>query len=157
MNKLIAISLLILVGALSAGATEFRHIGDFIIQSRIKVTKGRTVPISIKPLRLSAYTDGISVRISTKGNVDKASEYRIYRSDGIGIQRTTGGPLEVIPGVQAVSEKGNVLRQLRLTGESLTITAFPGVSDQTIVTSATVAPPPKAIPADPKTAATTDS
>lgn len=145
--KIIIVSLLACLAPLNGGAEEFRHIGDFIIRSRIKVSSGQIVPTTIKPLRLSAFTDGISVRISTEGTVDQASEYQIYRSDGIGRQRTKGGALEVVPGVQAKAQKGGVLRQLRLTEDTLTITTFPGVSNQTVITYAVVAPPPKAVPA----------
>jgi hypothetical protein len=49
--------------------------------------------------------------------------------------------LEIIPGVQAMSRADGVLRHLRLSGESLTITTFPGVSDQTIVSHAVAAVP----------------
>lgn len=131
-------------------AAEFRHIGDFMIRSRVKISQGEMIPTTIKPLRLSAFTDGISVRISTEGVADQASEYQIYRSDGIGRQRTPGGALDVVPGVQALSQKGGVMRQLRLTKDTLTITTFPGVSNQTIITYAVVAPPPKAVPAPPQ-------
>jgi hypothetical protein len=47
----------------------------------------------------------------------------------------------VIPGLQASSQTGGVLRHLRLSRESLTITTFPGVSDQTIVSHAVAAEP----------------
>ena len=159
MKKIATATLLIIAGTLVAGAEEFRHIGDFIIRSRIKISSGQVVPTTIKPLRLSAFTDGISVRISTQGVVDQASEYLIYRSDGIGRQRTIGGALEVVPGVQAKAQKGGVLRQLRLTEDTLTITTFPGVSNQTVIPYAVVAPPPKAVPAQkpPTSTVTVDS
>ena len=135
--------------ATAAGAAEFRHIGDFVVRSRIKVAEDHAIPTAIKPLRLSAFTDGITVRISTTGDVEQASEYTIYRSDGIGRQQGENGALEVLPGVQARSEKGNILRQLRLTERTLTITSFPGVSNQVIVTHAVAVPPPKARIAEP--------
>lgn len=146
MRSFATTALLIAAGALSACAEEFRHIGDFIIDSRIKVTSGQVLPVAIKPLRLSAYTDGISVRISTSGDSESASDYTIYRSDGIGRQKSAGGALEVVPGVQATSKESGIFRQLRLTQDSLTITTFPGVSDQIVVTHARLAPPPKAVP-----------
>lgn len=136
--------------AACAGAAEFRHIGDFIVRSRIKVAEGKSMPTTIKPLRLSAFTDGFTVRLSTAGDPSSASEFRIYRSDGIGRQQSENGALEVIPGVQASSTKGGVLRQLRLTEKTLTLTSFPGVSNQIIITHATAAPPPKARPAEPE-------
>lgn len=145
MMKIATTALLLIVGTLVAGAEEFRHIGDFIIKSRIKVTSGQVFPVAIKPLRLSAFTDGISVRISTSSNSDSASDYTIYRSDGIGRQKTNGGALEVVPGVQATSEQSGIFRQLRLTQDTLTLTTFPGVSDQIVITHAQLAPPPKAV------------
>jgi hypothetical protein len=140
--------------ATAAGGAEFRHIGDFVVRSRIKVAEDHAISTAIKPLRLSAFTDGITVRISTTGKVDEASEYTIYRSDGIGRQQGQNGALEVLPGVQASSEKGNILRQLRLTERTLTITSFPGVSNQVIVTHAIAVPPPKARVAEPSALAT---
>jgi hypothetical protein len=145
MRRIATTALLIITGTLVAGAEEFRHIGDFIIKSRLKVTSGQVLPVAIKPLRLSAYTDGISVRISTSSDSETASDYTIYRSDGIGRQNTSGGALEVVPGVQATSEQSGIFRQLRLTQDSLTITTFPGVSDQIVITHAQLAPPPKAV------------
>ena len=143
--KFTTAALLIIAGTLAASAEEFRHIGDFIIKSRLKITSGQVLPVAIKPLRLSAFTDGISVRISTSSDAESASDYTIYRSDGIGRQNSSGGALEVVPGVQATSEQSGIFRQLRLTQDSLTITTFPGVSDQIIVTHAQLAPPPKAV------------
>lgn len=152
--KAAILMLMLLVVAAPAparGDDSFRHIGDFLIESRLKVIGGRVTPVAIKPLRLSAYTDGLSVRISTEGDSGQASEYEIYRSDGIGRQPSPGGALEVVPGVQAVAEHSGVFRQLRLTRDTLTITTFPGVSDQIVVTHAVLAPdgqpaPPRAIP-----------
>ncbi|MEP4078725.1 hypothetical protein [Haloferula sp.] len=149
MKSIAKITLLLIAGTLVAGAEEFRHIGDFIIKSRIKVTTGQVLPVAIKPLLLSAYTDGISVRISTSEDSDNASDYTIYRSDGIGRQKSSGGALEVVPGVQATSEQSGIFRQLRLTQDSLTITTFPGVSDQIVITHAQLAPPPKAVSVNP--------
>lgn len=125
-------------------ADEFRHIGDFILRSKLKVTNDEVTPISIKPLRLSAFTDGVTVRVSAEGEVESATSFEIYRSDGIGRQSSPGGALEVVPGVQAISEKSGVFRQLRLTRDTMTITIFPGVSNQTIITHAVVAAPAKA-------------
>jgi len=118
----------------------FRHIGDFIIRSRLKVVADRVTPIAIKPLRLRATTDGVHVRLATDGAAGEGAEYEIYRSDGIGRQKGVDGALEVVPGVQATATRAGVLRQLRLTRDTLTITTFPGVSDQVIITHATAAP-----------------
>ncbi|BCU78230.1 hypothetical protein llg_29450 [Luteolibacter sp. LG18] len=117
-------------------AEEFRHVGDYLVKSRLKLTGEKATPIAIKPMLLHVYTDGIDIRVTAEGDEDARSTFSIYRSDGIGRQRTPGGALEVIPGLQATSNSGGLLRHLRLSRESLTITSFPGVSDQTIVTTA---------------------
>ena len=144
-----SLPILILLGCLgSAVAEPFRHIGDFAIHSKLKITGAQVVPVAIKPLTLSVYTDGLTVRISAADDSEHASEYEIYRSDGIGRQTSPGGALEVVPGVQAVAEKSGVFRQLRLTQDGLTITTFPGVSDQIVVTQASLVPPPQARPVE---------
>ncbi len=153
MKRAIQASALLLVIAATAHAEDFRHIGDFIVKSRLKIARDQAFPVAIKPLRLSVYTDGISVRVSSEGEVGQASEYRIYRSDGIGRQTSEGGAIEVVPGVQATSERAGVFRQLRLTRDTLTITTFPGISDQTIVTHAVLAKPPQALPVTDDTSA----
>ncbi len=125
----------------AAGAAEFRHVGDYLLDARYKLTAGRVTPVPMKPLALQVYTDGVRIRISAEGEGNSHTTYEIYRSDGIGRQREGSGALEVLPGLQATSSAGGTLRHLRLTREELTITSFPGVSDQTIVTHAIAAEP----------------
>lgn len=130
------------LGGLAHGADDgFRPLGEFVIKSRIKLTGDKVLPTPIKPLRLSVSTDGVSVRIVTEGNEEAATTFKIYRSDGIGKQAGPGAALEVVPGVQATGDQGGVHQHLRMTREGLTLTTFPGVSDQTIVTTAVAAPP----------------
>lgn len=147
-NQLLMVLFWLSAGAV-ASAGEFRHVGDYLLKSRTKLTADRANPIEIKPLLLRVYTDGVEVRISADKDEDARSTFEIYRSDGIGRQRSTGGALEVIPGVQAFSRNGGVFRHLRLTRESLTITMFPGVSDQTVVSHAVAVESAPATPAKP--------
>jgi len=126
----------------SAAAGEFSPMGEYVILSQKKLTgSGRVVDVPIKPLPLKVETDGVTVRVSTSGEAEAWSTFKIYRSDGIGRQNTAGGPLEVVPGVQATSDTGGVHKHLRLTRDTLTLTIFPGVSDQTVITHAVLAPP----------------
>lgn len=127
-------------GAVAGG--EFSAMGDYMIHRQIKITgAGKVVDIPMKPLPLRVETDGVTVRISTSAENDEWSTFAIYRSDGIGRQTTAGGPLEVVPGVQATSDTGGVYKHLRLTRDTLTLTVFPGVSDQTVITHARLVPP----------------
>ena len=141
----IAVAGLLLLGAVSPGlvsvaaAAEDKHVGDFLRHSRSKRTGDKNTPIPMKPLAFRAFTDGVRIRLAAEGDEDSHTTFDIYRSDGIGRQRSGRGALEVIPGLQATSNTGGVLRHLRLSRESLTITTFPGVSDQTIVSHAVAA------------------
>jgi hypothetical protein len=125
-----------------AGEGEFDPVGEFVIRSQTKITgTGKAVQVPIKPLKLSVSTDGVTIRLASGTQTDAWSTFTIYRSDGIGRQNVPGGPLEVVPGVQATSDHGGVHKQLRLTRDSLTLTVFPGVSDQTVITHAVLATP----------------
>jgi len=119
-----------------ARAEEFRHVGDYLLQSRVKLNGTRSIPIAIKPMVFHVFTDGVEVRITAENDEEARTTFEIYRSDGIGSQKGANGAIEIIPGVQALSRNSGLLRHLRLSREFLTITAFPGVSDQTVITHA---------------------
>ena len=138
-TRTIALWITLCGGSLTAG--EFRHVGDFLLKSHFKLTGDRVTPIPMKSLAFHVYTDGVKVRVTAEGDEESHTTFDIYRSDGIGRQRPDNGALEVIPGIQATSRVDGVLRHLRLSGETMTITTFPGVSDQTIVSHSVAAAP----------------
>ena len=140
-RALTVIPLLFLTAAHFAAAADFRPVGHFLLQSRFKLTGDMMTPVPTKPIAFQVFTDGVKIRVSAEGEDEAYTTFEIYRSDGIGRQRPGDGALEIIPGVQAMSRADGVLRHLRLSGESLTITTFPGVSDQTIVSHAVAAVP----------------
>lgn len=144
MIRAASIALVLAFGSAARG-DGYRHVGDFLLQSHFKLTDGKITPIPIKSVVFRVFTDGTRVRISADDEGEAGSTFEIYRSDGIGRQRGGRGALEVIPGVQATCQTGGVFRHLRLSRDSLTITTFPGVSDQTIVSHA--------VPAERKTTA----
>lgn len=144
--------LLTFAGLVSGGlaADEFRHVGDYVLKSRTKIAGDKSTPIIIKPMLLRVYSNGIEIRVTARDDAEAQSTFQIYRSDGIGRQRAPGGPIDILPGVQASTQTGGVLRHLRLSRESLTITSFPGVSDQTIISYAIgIEPGPDEPPAPP--------
>jgi hypothetical protein len=143
--RFILATTLFLMHAAPAGAGEFRHVGDYLLRAHYKLTGNQMTAIPMKPIAFKVTTDGVTIRVSPDGEDEAQTSFTIYRSDGIGRQRAEAGALEVIPGVQASSTKDGTLRHLRLSGESFTITTFPGVSDQTIVSYAVAA-----IPIDPE-------
>lgn len=124
---------------LRAEIDGFRHIGDYLLHAHFKLSGQNVIPIPMKPIAFRVFTDGITIRIAPEGDMESHSSFEIYRSDGIARQRSGASALEVIPGVQASTNAGGTLRHLRLSRESLTITTFPGVSDQTIVSYAVAA------------------
>lgn len=129
--------------ALPAASAEFRHFGDFLLQTHFKISGDRVMPVPMKSIGFSVFSDGIHVRIVAEGDEEARSTFEIYCSDGIARQRSEGGALEIVPGIQATSKVGGVFRHLRLSRDSFTITTFPGVSDQTIVSHAVLAAPIK--------------
>jgi hypothetical protein len=137
------LALLVLFSTLSPQvcAAEFKHVGDFLLQSHFKLTGQQVSPIPMKPIAFRVFSDGVRIRVSAEGDEESHTTFDIYRADGIGRQRQGAGALEVIPGLQAMSNAGGTLRHLRLSRESMTITTFPGVSDQTIVSYAVAAEP----------------
>ncbi len=134
-------SLILLALAAVASASEFKHVGDFLLQAHFKLTGQQMTPIPMKPIAFRVFTDGVRIRVTAEGVEEAHSTFEIYRSDGIGRQRQDSGALEVIPGLQAMSNVGGTLRHLRLSRESMTMTTFPGVSDQMIVSHAIAAEP----------------
>ncbi len=145
--KISATLLFVAFSTVIAAAGDFRHVGDYLLRAHYKLTGSEMTPIPMKPIAFRVTTDGVTVRISPEGDEEAHTSYEIYRSDGIGRQRSGSGALEVIPGIQASSTTDGTLRHLRLSRESLTITTFPGVSDQTIVSYAVAAAPKNPEPA----------
>lgn len=135
------LSILALAFSACSSAAEFRHVGDFLLQAHYKLTGQVVTPIPMKSVAFRVFTDGARIRITAEGDDEAYSTFEIYRSDGIGRQRGAAGALEVIPGLQALAKVGGTVRHLRLSRESMTITTFPGVSDQTIISHAVAAEP----------------
>ncbi len=122
-------------------ASDFKHVGDFLLQAHFKLTGQQVTPIPMKPIAFRVFSDGVRIRVAAESDEAAHTTFEIYRSDGIGRQRQGAGALEVIPGLQAMSNTSGIIRHLRLSRESMTITTFPGVSDQTIVSHAIAAEP----------------
>lgn len=138
MIRIIAIPLVLAIAG-SAGASEYNHVGDFLLKSYFKITGDKVTPIPMKAIGFRVFTDGVHVRVVAEDDEDSRTTFLIYRSDGIGRQRPDRGAIEVVPGLQASSQTDGVFRHLRLSRESMTITTFPGVSNQTVVSHAVAA------------------
>ena len=113
----------------------FRFAGNYRFDKRVKIRDGVSLNIPSKPFYCRVYTDGISVRVYGDRSQKSYTSFAIHRNDGI----LTGAGLEkmeTLPGLQAYSLVGNVLRQLTLTEDRLIVTKFPAFSDVVEVTYA---------------------
>ena len=113
----------------------FRFIGNYRFDKRIKIRDGKPIQVRSKDFYYRLYTDGITVRIYGGRADESYTSFKIQRNDGImagaGTER-----MEVVPGLQAYSLVGNVLRQLALTEDRLVLTKFPSFSDVVEITYA---------------------
>ena len=137
MNQLFIVLALFVLGPL-AFAGEFKSIGDFLLQSHFKLTGQQMTPIPIKPVVFHVSTDGVQIRVATGDAEDSYATFEIYSSNGIGRPRPGANTLEILPGLQAMSRADGALRHLCISRESMTLTTFPCMSDQTVVSYAIV-------------------
>ena len=135
----VACSFAIMTGA---GAAEsegipagFRFVGNYQTEKRIKIREGQRFSVATKPFVCRVYTDGITVRVYGDEGVDGHTAFTIYRNDGI-MTGTGSSVVETVPGVQAQTLVGNVMRQLTLTQQRLVLTRFPALSDVVEITYA---------------------
>ena len=113
--------------------SSYRHIGTYKMISKIKVEKGEAMSVVITPLVYRVYSDGIEVRVYCRAaGEDSYTAYQIYRSDGIGAARASG-QIDFIAGVQAMSNKAEMMRQISVTRESITMVKMPPRSHRVII------------------------
>ena len=130
MGVWLALALAVLAGSRSAAEDsaippEFDYVGSYQLVKRVKVRSGKPFGIAIPALQYRVYTDGISLRFYGEDERNGFTSFEVYRSDGITRLRDES-LLENVPGVQARSTVGQVLRQVTLTADSLTLTKHVG-------------------------------
>lgn len=114
----------------------FRHIGDYQLKSKLRVERGDATPVLISPMRYQVYSDGIDLRLYCRAaGEDSYTTYQIYRSDGIGVYRSSG-EIDLIAGVQALNTKAEMVRQISITRNSFTMVKMPPRSHRVIITRA---------------------
>ncbi len=113
----------------------FRFVGNYLFEKRVKIRNGTPFSVASKPYVCRVYTDGITVRLYGEGGSESYTSFTIHRNDGVMVGIGTAN-VETVPGVQAHTLVGNVLRQLTLTDERLVLTKFPALSDVVEVTYA---------------------
>lgn len=113
----------------------FSFVGNYEVEKRVKVRNGSLLPVALKRFVCRVYTDGITVRVYGDEGVEGHTELTIYRNDGVVVE-TGEGQFETVPGIQAQTLVGEVMRQLTLTEDSFVLTKFPAHSDVVDVTYA---------------------
>ena len=114
----------------------FRLIGAYKLNSKMKVENSQAMPVVISPITYRVYSDGIDVRVYCRtAGEDSFTSYQIYRSDGVGVSKSSG-EIQVVAGVQAMCKKGEMLRQISVTRNSLTMVKMPPRSHRVLVTRA---------------------
>ena len=78
---------------------------------------------------------GGAFREGGAGGSESYTSFSIYRNDGV-LVKTGSSKVETVPGVQAHTMVGDVVRQLTLTQQRLVLTKFPALSDVVEVTYA---------------------
>jgi len=115
--------------------SEFRFVGNYQLDKRVKIRDGAPLSVVTKPFVCRVYTDGITVRIYGEGESDGHTAFAIYRNDGV-VLRTGRNETETVPGIQAQTKVGNVMRHLTLTQQRLVLSKFPALSDLVEITYA---------------------
>lgn len=111
----------------AAVPAEFKYVGTYLLEKRIKVRGGEVFRVAMKPIEYRIYTDGISIRLYGGGESGGYTRYEVYRSEGI-LEAPDRSTIETVAGVQAKSTTGGVLRNITLTRRQLMITRHPAVS-----------------------------
>ena len=138
---LLALVVMVSPGARSVLAEQeslpagFRFAGNYRFDKRVKIRDGESFTIESKAYYCRIYTDGITVRVYGESSMESYTSFTIHRNDGI-LTGAGTDKMETIPGLQAYSLVGNVLRQLTLTAERMVVTKFLSFSDVIEVTYA---------------------
>ena len=101
--------------------TQFEEIGSFKVTSAILVKLGLATEVPKGDIILRVFSDGIDIRISPEGQDEDFLAFQIYQTGGI----SDDGGKNLLPGVQAFSDQGQVIRHLVVNRKLLTITKFP--------------------------------
>ena len=91
----------------------FRFVGNYKFEKRIKIKERKPFAVASKAFVCRAYTDGISIRLYGAGGSESYTSFSIYRNDGV-LVKTGSSKVETMPGVQAHTMVGDVVRQLTL-------------------------------------------
>ena len=116
-----------------ASTTDFREIGSFQVTLSVLVKLGVATEIHKGDLILRVFTDGIDVRISPEGQDENFLAFQIFYTGDI----FDADGENLSPGVKAISDQGEVVRQLIITSKVLTLIKSPTATSDVEITYAT--------------------
>lgn len=110
----------------------FKELGRYRVSGATHLKLGKATDIPKGDFVFQVFTDGIDVRICPEGEEESYIAFQIYQ-DG-GIYDESGENL--LQGVMAVSDQGEVLRQICIEPRMLVLTKFPTSTSSIEVTYA---------------------
>ena len=113
----------------------FDLIGEYLVQSMVRVREGKSRAVPLTNIRYRVYSNGLEIRLYQASVVGSYHSYQIYRADGISEQDSKGN-ISIKPGIQASHSTNQTIKQLSVTQSHLTITQFPPISDTVVITYA---------------------
>ena len=100
--------------------TIFRSLGVYQVEKGALVSPGVTSKSIPAFDTLELFTDGVEIRLKADDSNTNYLTFQVYQSHGV--YDSEGEVL--VPGLQAFSQQGGVLRQLSVSSELLTLTRF---------------------------------
>lgn len=112
--------------------TVFSELGKYRVSGATHLKLGKATDLPKGDFVFQVFTDGIDVRICPEGDEENYIAFQIYQ-DG-GIYDESGENL--LQGVMAVSDQGEVLRQICIEPRMMVLTKFPTSTSSIEVTYA---------------------
>ncbi|MGJ8671645.1 hypothetical protein [Rubritalea sp.] len=112
--------------------------GEYEVHSIIRVSSAKSRSVPLRNTVYKVYSNGQKLRLYQEGLGSVFHSYEIYRADGISDQDDNGN-ISIKPGLQARLITDNLVKQISVTQQKLTITQFPPLSDTVVITYAKLA------------------
>jgi hypothetical protein len=119
-------------GVADSAPNGFRALGKYRVTGATHLKLGKATDLAKGEMVFQVFTDGIDIRLCPEGESENFLTFQIYR-DG-GIYDESGENL--LPGVMAFSDQGDVVRHLCVEPRMLVLTKFPSASSDLEVTYA---------------------
>ncbi|MFC5049944.1 hypothetical protein ACFPK9_04895 [Rubritalea spongiae] len=114
---------------------SFELYGTYQVHSIIRVRSAKSRSIPLRNTIYRVYSNGQELRLYQEGLGSVFHSYEIYRADGISEQDDKGN-IAIKPGLQARLITEDLVKQIAVTQQKLTITQFPPLSDTVVITYA---------------------